>query len=332
MRSLTGSLLLLAWAALTPAAEKPMAETSLSDFKWGEQIFGDPVDRDKLKGMGTVLCTCYVPSNENSPAFGWLQAIATEYKDRLNVVMVDSTTKIISKETISRVAKKAGATYPVFKGFKQSPLNEIRDSVVLLVFDASGKLIFRGGFSTDKYQAALRQASIPVITDDTAGRQNAATLAHHISEFEWGKPVSGPEITPEDLKGRPAVILLWNSSPDYRPAYWLPLIKKAHALHADSLTFVAVEMNGNLKTPAQQEAIGEMVRNYGITFSVPAGIRKYPQDIAYYYVPKAFVIREDGRISYSGGVNTPDFRQALREVEVKGSALKESPRPAAKTK
>jgi len=145
-----------------------------------------------------------------------------------------------------------------------------------------------------------------------------------LEKVKLGKPVAGPKVTPDDLKSRPVLLVLWNAGSTSS----LSFLTKATAWDAElsefGLATVGVHMTGN-----KPHDVAAAAKAHGLAFAVTEtpwdsqALVKEAKDF-----PVALVFGRDGRCAYRGPAFDAEeaTRAAVGEALVAAAGLEGPPK------
>ena len=157
---------------------------------------------------------------------------------------------------------------------------------------------------------------LPLFAADKEEAPAASTSKVNISQFTFGKTLSGGEVTAESLKGKPVLIEVWgvNCPPCLG---MMPKINDiAKRYDGKGLMVIGAESQGS-----SEEDVAKIVKQYKLKFPVTAG-STHP--LSFSGIPHSAVFAADGTMLFEGHPGDKEFDRAIREaVKSAGGDAKE---------
>lgn len=138
----------------------------------------------------------------------------------------------------------------------------------------------------------------------TAAAESASKV--NLSQFKFGRTVSGTEVTAESLKGSPVIVEFWgvNCGPCLAAMPTFNSLAKRH--ESKGLKVIGAESQNS-----SDEEIQKIVKSLKIKFPVTAGA-SHP--LQFSGIPHSAVFAADGSMLFEGHPGDKDFDRAVRDA------------------
>lgn len=160
-----------------------------------------------------------------------------------------------------------------------------------------------------------------LIADD---KTETATAKVNLSQFTFGKTISGSEVTADSLKGSPVIVEFWgvNCGPCLAA---MPMFNSlAKRYDSKGLKIVGVESQNS----SEEEVLG-IVKKLKLKFPITA---QGSHPLKFDGIPHSAIFAADGTLIYEGGPHDKGFDRALKNaMKTAVPAKEESAAPDSKT-
>lgn len=148
--------------------------------------------------------------------------------------------------------------------------------------------------------------SLPSLMIAADKAETAAPAKVNLSQFKFGKTLSGTEVTADSLKGSPVVVEFWgvNCGPCLAAMPMLNSLAKRH--DSKGLKVIGAESQNS-----SDEEVQKIVKSYKIKFPVTAGA-SHP--LQFSGIPHSAVFAADGAMLFEGHPMDKDFERAVRDA------------------
>ena len=136
-----------------------------------------------------------------------------------------------------------------------------------------------------------------------------------LNDLEWGKEVSGPDLTELFIKDKGMVVLLFISNKEMNPENLLERMKKNIEEANGKIIGVAVDTSKSSMNSKEPAELLKMLKAAGIEFTVAVGMKKRPPGFAR-ITPYCYVLNSKKVIIYSGPVGGQDFKEAMEKAAI----------------
>ena len=153
----------------------------------------------------------------------------------------------------------------------------------------------------------------PVFAADK--EESSATAEVNLSQFTFGKTLSGTEVTTESLKGSPVIVEFWgvNCGPCLAA---MPMFNSLAKRHESK----GLKIIGAHSQSATDEAVQKVVKSLKIKFPVTDGAR---HPLKFSGIPHSAVFAADGAMLFEGHPSDKDFERAVRDALKTGGTAKD---------
>ena len=153
----------------------------------------------------------------------------------------------------------------------------------------------------------------PVFAADK--EETAATTKVNLSQFTFGKTLSGTEVTTDSLKGSPVIVEFWgvNCGPCLAA---MPMFNSLAKRHESK----GLKIIGAHSQPATDEEVQKVVKSLKIKFPVTAGAQ---HPLKFVTIPHSVVFAADGTMLFEGHPGDKDFDRAVRDALKTASPAKD---------
>ena len=179
-----------------------------------------------------------------------------------------------------------------------------------------------GKFSIMKYLLLLLAPLIALAAEPKAKK-------YTLNDLEWGKEVSGPDLTEMFTKDKGMVVLLFISNKEMHPEILLERINKQIEETNGKVIGVAVDTSKTSLNSKETAELLKMVKTAGVEFTVAVGMKKRPPGFAR-ITPYCYVLNSKKVIIYSGPVGGQDFKEALDKAAIPVETPGDKPKDAKK--
>lgn len=179
-----------------------------------------------------------------------------------------------------------------------------------------------GRFSLMKYLLLLLAPLIALAAEPKAKK-------YTLNDLEWGKEVSGPDLTEMFIKDKGMLVLLFISNKEMNPEGLLERMKKNVEEANGKVIGVAVDTSKSSMNSKETAELLKLVKTVGLDFTVAVGIKKRPPGFAR-ITPYCYVLNSKKVIIYSGPVGSPDFKEAMDKAAIPVETPGEKPKDAKK--
>ena len=154
--------------------------------------------------------------------------------------------------------------------------------------------------------ALILGLSLPYLMIAAEKEAPAAVAKVNLSQFKFGKTISGTEVTTESLQGSPVVVEFWgvNCGPCLAAMPMLNSLAKRH--DSKGLKVIGAESQNS-----GEEEVQKIVKSYKIKFPVTAGAR---HPLKFSGIPHSAVFAADGTMLFEGHPMDKDFDRAVRDA------------------
>ena len=150
-----------------------------------------------------------------------------------------------------------------------------------------------------------------------------------LNDLEWGKEVSGPDLTELYLKDKAMVVLLFISNKETEPEIPLERLKKNIEEANGKIIGVAVDTSKSSMNSKETAELLKLVKTVGLDFTVAVGMKKRPPGFAR-ITPYCYVLNSKKVIIYSGRFGSKDFQEAMEQAAIPVETPGEKPKDAKK--
>ncbi len=150
-----------------------------------------------------------------------------------------------------------------------------------------------------------------------------------LNDLEWGKEVSGPDLTEMFIKDKGMVVYLFISNKEMNPESLLERMKKNIEESNGKIIGVAVDTSKSSMNSKETAELLKLVKTAGVEFTVAVGIKKRPPGYAR-ITPYCYVLNSKKVIIYSGPVGGQDFKEAMDKAAIPVETPGEKPKDAKK--
>jgi hypothetical protein len=150
-----------------------------------------------------------------------------------------------------------------------------------------------------------------------------------LNDLEWGKEVSGPDLTEMFIKDKGMLVLLFISNKEMNPEGLLERMKKNVEEANGKVIGVAVDTSKSSMNSKETAELLKLVKTVGLDFTVAVGMKKRPPGFAR-ITPYCYVLNSKKVIIYSGPVGSPDFKEAMDKAAIPVESPGEKPKDAKK--
>lgn len=150
-----------------------------------------------------------------------------------------------------------------------------------------------------------------------------------LNDLEWGKEVSGPDLTEKFIKDKGMLVLLFISNKEMNPEGLLERMKKDVEETNGKVIGVAVDTSKSSMNSKETAELLKLVKTVGLDFTVAVGMKKRPPGFAR-ITPYCYVLNSKKVIIYSGPVGSPDFKEAIDKAAIPVETPGEKPKDAKK--
>lgn len=135
---------------------------------------------------------------------------------------------------------------------------------------------------------------------------SSATAKVNLSEFKFGRTLSGDEVTAESLKGNPVIVEFWgvNCGPCLAAMPTFNSLAKRH--ESKGLKVIGAESQGS-----SEEEVKDIVKKLKIKFPVTAGAT---HPLKFSGIPHSAVFAADGSMLFEGHPSDKEFERAVRDA------------------
>jgi thiol-disulfide isomerase/thioredoxin len=143
--------------------------------------------------------------------------------------------------------------------------------------------------------------------DKEKEKEESTTKAKvNLSQFKFGKTISGTEVTAESLKGSPVIVEFWgvNCGPCLAAMPTFNALAKRH--ESKGLKVIGAESQNS-----SDEEVQKIVKSLKIKFPVTAGA-SHP--LQFSGIPHSAVFAADGSMLFEGHPSDKDFDRAVRDA------------------
>ncbi len=147
---------------------------------------------------------------------------------------------------------------------------------------------------------------LPLIAADKADKAESTVAKVNLSEFKFGKTLSGDEVTAESLKGNPVIVEFWgvNCGPCLAAMPTFNALAKRH--ESKGLKIVGAESQNS-----SEEDVAKIVKSLKIKFPVTAGA-SHP--LKFSGIPHSAVFAADGTMLFEGHPSDKEFDRAVKDA------------------
>ena len=144
----------------------------------------------------------------------------------------------------------------------------------------------------------------PVFAADK--EETSATAKVNLSQFTFGKTLSGTEVTTDSLKGSPVIVEFWgvNCGPCIAA---MPMFNSLAKRHESK----GLKIIGAHSQSATDEEVQKVVKSLKIKFPVTAGAQ---HPLKFSGIPHSAVFAADGTMLFEGHPGDKDFDRAVRDA------------------
>jgi hypothetical protein len=136
-----------------------------------------------------------------------------------------------------------------------------------------------------------------------------------LNDLEWGKEVSGPDLTELYLKDKGMVVYLFISNKEMHPENLLGRMKKDIEESNGKVIGVAVDTSKSSMNSKETAELLKLLKTAGVEFTVAVGMKKRPPGFAR-ITPYCYVLNSKKVIIYSGPVGGQDFKEAMEKAAI----------------
>lgn len=170
-------------------AADEVVENTISEWKFGETIFGRTVDSNGLEGMVVAIEYWGAGCDESRRNMSRLVKVERKYRNQgLRVIAAEIQGS--SKENIRNIVEKNNIEFSVTKGVA-GPLS-VRGMPYAIVFGTDGKIVFDGRPGSEEFEKAIEAALRGVEMSEVNGIETTQAPAL-VLERTWtnskGKPL-----------------------------------------------------------------------------------------------------------------------------------------------
>lgn len=161
----------------------------------------------------------------------------------------------------------------------------------------------------------------PVFAEEK--EETSATAKVNLSQFSFGKTISGAEVTTDSLKGSPVIVEFWgvNCGPCLAA---MPMFNSLAKRHESK----GLKIIGAHSQSATDEEVQKVVKSLKIKFPVTAGAR---HPLKFSGIPHSAVFAADGTMLFEGHPGDKDFDRAVRDALKTANPAKDKTPDAATT-
>ncbi len=144
---------------------------------------------------------------------------------------------------------------------------------------------------------------------------SGAVAKVNLSQFKFGKTISGTEVTPESLKGSPVIVEFWgvNCGPCLAAMPTFNSLAKRH--ESKGLKVIGAESQ-----QSSEEDVKKIVKSLKIKFPVTAGA-SHPLNFS--GIPHSAVFASDGSMLFEGHPSDKGFDRAVKDALKTSAPAKE---------
>ena len=192
LRILTLLLVSATFGMNVTAADVPAHK--LSEWQFGQTVFGDAVDIDKTEGKVVVVEFWGVRCPPCIASLPHLAKLEKDHRDD-GLIIIGAESQGSSKKQIEPLIKKAKVEYTITKGGSGPVI--VSGIPLALIFNRAGTMVYQGHPADQKFESAVKSA-----LKEDAPRSKRATASTLIEQQTWknseGKAIRAAVVKADD--------------------------------------------------------------------------------------------------------------------------------------